>query len=529
MSRPRIATVAMAVLLVLSAMVAGVQPAVANAGERSTDEVFAPSVTVDRGLTGWNPSEEVVRYGAEDYPGWVVKYGPGHAGDLEAWVNASQSRTIRSRHNDSNIMVVSASTEDVGLESGFMIGTTRLRDHSWVETIGVNRRTSIDPITGTHLPDEDAWSKPTGSWLATWGGFVGSFEADGAAWGPEVNQTSLQDATKAVDTDQVSVNGSGQRVAVLDTGLDYNESIYGDRIVGAHNALTNETVSINNSSNVTSETLEPVYDGSESKHGSWVTTAVAGNGSTSNSTGVAPGAEIVPVKVLGDDGSGSTDVIARGLEYACGEGNADVIQMSLGSPTPSVAIEDEIQECLEEEDVSAIVVAAGNNRLTYRYVASPADAEQPVITVAADDGKALNQSESTYFSAVGPDPETGENIDVSAPGMTITAAVGDKERTLSGTSMAAPITSGVLLLTLEADPSLQGEPRELKTYLQTHAEPLPEAGQTEVGHGRVNAENAVTDTVPNESQREARTADATSRDKGNRALAGSYWREVLSE
>jgi len=522
----RTLSVILAALVVLSAVTVAIQPAAADAG--STDEIFADSVTTDRGLTGWSPSEDVVRYGAENYPGWVVKYENGHAGDLEAWANASESRTIRSRLNSSNVMVVSASPDEVGL-GGWEFATTRLRDHSWVETIGVNRRASIDPITDTQLPDEDVWNKPSGAWMATYGGWAGTFNADGAAWGPEVNQTTLKNATEAVDADQVSVDGSGQRVAVLDTGLIYNESIHGDRVVGAYNALTNETVAIENSSNVTRETLEPVYDGSDSKHGSWVTTAVAGNGSTLNSSGVAPGAEIVPVKVLGDDGSGSTDAIARGLDYVCSEANADVIQMSLGSPTPSVAIESEIQQCLEEEGVSAVVVAAGNNRLTYRYVASPADAELPVITVAADDGKRANDSESAYFSAVGPDPETNENVDVSAPGMTITAAVGDQKRTLSGTSMAAPITSGVALLTLEADPSLEGEPRELRTYLGTHAEPLPEAGETEIGNGRVNAENAVTDTIPNENQTEARSADAKSRDGGNRALAGSFWREVFGE
>lgn len=527
MSTNRLGAALFAALLVVSAALAGVTPAAAAGGSGSSGDLFAPSVTEDTSWIGrWTPSDDVVLYGAESHPGWVVEYKAGHGKDLEAWANASTSRTVRARNNDSNIMIVSAPTSAVGL-GYWSFGNDELRDLSYVKRIGVNRRMGVDPITATEIRDSDAWEAPRGSFLATYGGLSGTFEADGAAWSSEINESSLQDTREDVEADRVDVDGTGTRVAVLDTGILYNQSLYGDRVVAAYDAIGDNRVNITDPANVTADDLDPVRDGSSSRHGSWVTTAIAGNGSHENATGIAPGAEIVPIKVLGDDGSGSTDAIARGLEFACHEANADVVSMSLGSPVPSMEINKEISSCLEETDVSAIVVAAGNNRMTYRYVASPADANEPIVTVAATDGRQINESESAYFSAVGPDPSTGAGVDVAAPGMAITAWTGDRQTTLSGTSMAAPVVSGVSLLTLEANPSLSGQPVELADRLSSSAEAMPEAGVTEVGAGRVNAHNAVNGVTPETAQRDALNTEAKARDGGNEALAGSIWRGII--
>ena len=514
----RLSTV-LAALVVVSAVVAGVQPAAAFGG--SSSGVFAPSVSTDRGLFGWSPSESVVEY-AGGNPGWVVEFEDGHAGDLEAWVSASADRQIRARDNDSNMMVVSAPSSDVGLSWSLGLSST-LREQSYIKRIGVNRMVSVNPIRESDLARKSNWSSPDGGWLATWGGFKGKFNADGAAWSREVNESSLEDARAAVGADRVSsVDGSGVRVAVLDTGLDYNKSLYGDRVVAGFNAITGEK--LNTSLSAENRSYDKVFDGASSKHGSWVTTAIAGNGPAPNGTGIAPGASIIPVKVLADDGSGKTSTIASGLEFACGEANADVVSMSLGSPVPSMQLEAEISECLTEDGVSAVAVAAGNNRMTYRYTASPGDSSETVITVAATDSKAVNESESAYFSAVGPDPTNGAGPDVAAPGMSITARVGDSTRTLSGTSMATPIVSGVSALALDANSSLVGEPALLMNYLEDTAEPLPNAGVTEVGDGRVSAYNAVNDVEPDKSQQAARDTGSKLRDEANGAHSGSFWR-----
>lgn len=509
-------SVLLALLVVVSAVGVAVQPAAAGPGTVGEGK-FTDAVTSNVGWWGlWSPDSTVVEYGVENHPGWVVEYTNGSAGDLEAWASASKSRTIRERDNDSNTMLISAPASAVG-PGGGSIFSTPLVEQGYVERIGVNRRVTIDPVGPTDLEPTSSWSAPKGSWLATMGGLNGKFDADGAAWGREVNTSTLQTARERANATGLSVNGSGVRVAVLDTGLDYKQSLYGDRVVAGKNVLTNESI------NTTSGDYSAVADGSSSNHGSWVATAIAGDGAGPNATGIAPGASLIPVKVLGDDGSGTTADIAAGLEYACEEQNADVVSMSLGSELASMQIENEIRECLQDDGVSAIVVAGGNNRMTTRYLQYPGDSEN-VITVAASDSRPINESESAYFSAVGPDQSTAENPTVAAPGLKITAEVADGNRTLSGTSMATPIVSGVAALTLEAQPQLKGNPVELRTYLEERAAPMPQAGATEVGNGRIHAANAVQDVTPETSQDGAMSSEAEARDGGNEALSGSIWR-----
>jgi subtilisin family serine protease len=515
-----VSAIALAALVVLAPLTGAV--GLADALGSGTSDVFTDAVEDQRTWYGtWTPGEDVVTYGADGYPGWVVVYDNGSRDELEAWADSSSERTIQATDDDGNRMVISAPKTHVG-QGLFAFGET-LRDKSYVEKIGLNRRVEIDPIRTTDLKSKDAWERPAGGRLATALDGGASFDADGAAWGDEVNKSGLSEVRAAVDADNVAANGSGVTVAVLDTGLNYNQDLYGDRVPEAYNALTNESVTISDPANATASDYEIVADGSDSRHGSWVATAIAGNGSNPNATGVAPGATILPVKVLGDDGSGSTEAISRGLEYACEDADADIISMSLGSPVPSTQLKAEIQECVEDDGVSAIIVAAGNNRLTYRYTASPGDSTETVVTVAATDTREVNESESAYFSAVGPDPETGERVDVAAPGLKVVAEVDSGNRTLSGTSMATPIVSGTVALLLEDQPQLKGEPAAVLDELEAHAEPLEEAGTTEVGAGRVSASNLLDDVKPDQEQEEARNADAEGRDGANSAHSASAW------
>jgi len=512
-------SVLLALVLVVSLPVAAIQPAAAAGG--SSNDVFTESALEGKGLIGlnWDGGEDVVRYGGEGNPGWIVEYEAGHADDLESWAQGSSSRAIRSHANDSNMMVVSAPPSDVGITLSIsMLSASDLSDRSYVERISVNRRISIDPIPTSQLQDKDSWSAPAGGQLATWGGLNGDFSADGAAWGEEINTSSLDDARAAAGDQDLAANGSGVRVAIVDTGLAYDSELYGDRVVMGKNTITNETI------NASAGDYAAVDDGAESRHGSWIATAIAGNGAGENATGVAPGAEIVPVKAISDDGSAAVNDVGEGLEYACGEANADIVSMSLGGPTSSMRINSEIQECFEDDGVSAVVVAGGNNRMTYRYLASPGDSSEPIITVAASDARSINESESAYFSAVSPDPQTGEEVDLAAPGMKITAETADGNRTLSGTSMATPLVSGAIATTLEERPSLKGQPVELRQYVSDHAEPMEQAGTTEVGNGRLAVDRLVNDELPDKDQEDVQTSAANARDEGNEALSGSKWR-----
>lgn len=515
----QIIATALAALLVLSAVGAAVQPAAGASDVQRPSEVFSDSVLKNTDWIGrWSPSEDVVRYGLEDRPGWVVELENNSSSSLQAWASASSERAIQHWNNDSNLAVVSAPANHVGI--GFTLFGEQLRRESYVVRIGVETRTKVDPIRTPGLKTASEWEQPRGAWWVEKPFSGNEFTSEGVAFKDDVNTSTLDEAREAIGADQVSsADGTGVKVAILDTGLNYDSDLYGDRVVDGKNVLTGET--LNTTKSAENRSYDPIADGSSSRHGSWVATAIAGNGSGPNATGVAPNASLVPVKVLADDGSGSTTDVAEGLEWACEEANADVVSMSLGSPMSSMQIGYEIRECLEDEGVSAVVVAGGNNRMTYRYLASPGD-EEPVITVAASDSRAINESESAYFSAVGPDPETGKHPDLAAPGLKVTAETAERNQTLSGTSMATPLVTGTAALAIDADPSLRGEPDQLRTYLIERAEPMPRAGTTEVGDGRVSATNVVEDTVPEEDQETSRDDTARSRDGANNALSGSW-------
>ena len=329
----------------------------------------------------------------------------------------------------------------------------------------------------------------------------------------------------------MSYNGSGVTVAVIDSGLNAesmtNDPLYQDRLSAPKNTITGETG------------IDAVADGNG--HGSWVAGAIAAdpNNTTSGEPyeGVAPGATVVPIKALSDEGSGSTQDIVEAIEYA-GEQDADIVSMSLGSPVYNPTIAAEIEDFLANGG-TAVIVAAGNSKSSAtgpvtRYISSPADAPG-VIGVQATSAANASAAKVSYFGEVGPDngvtdASNGVTVDatpeVAAPGMNVTAATlstnGIRENaTLSGTSMATPIVAGVGALMLEANPSLRNESASFRGYMMNTSARMPNAGVTETRAGLVNAENATALTVNEVEQESVRNDKAKARDAANRAYSGS--------
>ena len=123
------------------------------------------------------------------------------------------------------------------------------------------------------------------------------------------------------------------------------------------------------------------------------------------------------------------------LDWAAGNG-VDVVNMSLGSPYASTALEDMCYYLANKGVI--LVAAAGNNGFGPNY---PAAFDEPVIAVAAVD----EQNRHPDFSSI------YETNDISAPGVNITSCYpGNSTATLTGTSMACPHVSGSIALTLSA-------------------------------------------------------------------------------
>ena len=211
-------------------------------------------------------------------------------------------------------------------------------------------------------------------------------------------------------------SGVGKRAWIIDSGID----------------LTHPDLNVNT-------TLSTYFIGTspadENGHGTHVAGTIAAKNNSIGVIGVAAGAEVVAVRVFGVENTGSGATILAGVNYvAAHAASADVVNMSLGGP-PNKALDDGV---LALSNVCKVVIAAGNDAQNANY-SSPARVNGPnVLTVSAMD----ITDKLASFSNFGNGP-----VDYSAPGVNVASCwLGGGYAYLSGTSMAAPHVSGLLLL-----------------------------------------------------------------------------------
>lgn len=284
---------------------------------------------------------------------------------------------------------------------------------------------------------------------------------------------------------QTGAHGEGVKVAILDTGVDRTHPDLTGRITETANFSSSPT------------TDDPFG------HGTHVASIVGGSGAASGGTrkGVAPGAELLVGKVLGDDGSGSQSQIIAGMEWAVAQG-AKVVNMSLGSQAPSDGT-DAMSQAVDElsrTSSALFVVAAGNSGADGTSTVGSPGAADAALTVGAVD----RDDKLAPFSSRG--PRTGDGAvkpDVTAPGVGIVAAraTGTTEGDVvdqyyvgySGTSMATPHVAGAAALVAQRHPDWTGP--QLKDALVSTARTITGQQVTEQGGGRVDAAAAVLGTL----------------------------------
>lgn len=221
------------------------------------------------------------------------------------------------------------------------------------------------------------------------------------------------DAPKAWD---ISQGGFGP-VAIIDTGITSSQTDLNGSVVPGYN-FVNDTTDTND----------------DNGHGTHVAGIV--NASSNNGTGVASigfkGA-LMPIKVLDASGAGTYGDVSSGIIYATDNG-ARIINLSLGGPSTSRTLEDAVNYARSKGVI--IVAAAGNN--SNNTPVYPA-AYPGVVAVSASDQNDNLASFSSY----------GSHIYISAPGTNIISTYNSGGyATLSGTSMATPMVSGLIGLAL---------------------------------------------------------------------------------
>jgi len=290
--------------------------------------------------------------------------------------------------------------------------------------------------------------------------------------------------------------GTGVIVAVIDTGVayeDYKEFVDGPGrrdywITYAQVPDLADTNFVSGYDFVNDDT----HPNDDEGHGTHVTGTIAQ--STNNGIGIAGVAfdcSIMPIKVLGSDGSGYYSWIADGIYYAADNG-AQVISMSLGGTSTSYVLEDALAYAYEKN--VTIVCSAGNG-------GPDGDPGYP----AAYDAYCIAVGATRYDETVSYYSTNGEYVDIAAPGGDIYVdqngdGYGDGvlQQThdgsdyttfgyyfYQGTSMAAPHVSGVAALVISN--GVTG-PDDVREALQSTAEDKGAIGcDPEYGWGIVDA------------------------------------------
>jgi subtilisin family serine protease len=365
------------------------------------------------------------------------------------------------------------------------------------------------------------------------GGPVDTVSATNFANGISTWDQDAVDVTNLGQGRTISYNGSGVYVAVLDTGLldtwrrYFPQERIATQFAKAFNGGGGEQGNVSDPTNK--------WEHDQNSHGTHVTSSILGyslNGVPIN--GTAPLANVIPVKVLNQNGSGWSSVVAAGIVYvadlkASGAlGNAPVvINMSLGGSQLDAVEKAAIDYAIGEGVI--IVAAAGNEGEA--GMGYPG-AYEPVISAAASGWNGqwkpgADGNPGNWWNADDvPNPTSvadfhiadfssrelaGQDLDVVAPGSWIVGPYQTQSGKtsyfyLSGTSMSSPHVAGIAALMLQKNPTLVQA--DVEDILETAALPMGEGcvllslpgGASEeacwdenaTGEGIITAANALT-------------------------------------
>lgn len=322
-------------------------------------------------------------------------------------------------------------------------------------------------------------------------------------------------AINAPEAWEQGYTGEGIVVAVLDTGVDYNHTdlnaniwvnsgeIAGDGIDNDSNGYVDDI----RGWNFDADNNNPMdRDG----HGTHVAGTIAGEKNSFGVTGVAYNAEIMSVKVLGDDGSGTYTAIAAGIRYAVDNG-AHVINMSLGGGYSS-AIDAALQYA--GQNGVFVVIASGNESASVpSYPARHANEYTHVLSVGAHDS---SSDLADFSNRVG----NSAAVQVDAPGVNIYSSVPNRSYArFNGTSMATPHVAGLAALALSANPNLS--PAELRNLIVDGADRQIDGSDS---IGGINAANTVAWAVGFQGTAGTSSASVTPANPGYQ----SFWYSLYS-
>jgi serine protease AprX len=297
------------------------------------------------------------------------------------------------------------------------------------------------------------------------------------------------------------LQGQGIGVAIVDSGVyassDFTTRSGTSRIIAA--ATFNST---------TTSTVDSWG------HGTHVAGIIGGNGAQSNGAyiGVAPGANLINVKVGNDVGGINESDVVAGLQWIYNNRNTyniRVVNLSLNTSVAQSYNTSPLDAAVEILWFNKIVVVVANGNLGKNAFYPPAN-DPFIMSIGAYDDKgtiSTGDDQAAIFSAYGKTSDGVRKPDLSAPGVNIistmpsSAAIATAHLSnvidtmyfkMSGTSMAAPMVAGAVALLLQDEPNLT--PDQVKYRLMATARKSSLSGAT-MGAGSLDVYAAVNGTT----------------------------------
>jgi subtilisin family serine protease len=351
-----------------------------------------------------------------------------------------------------------------------------LKSDSQVEYVEENHAVHAYPVEEGILKsiNDPSFSKQWG--LKNTGTNSGGYWLPGKA-GEDIN---------ALEAWKVTKGDKAIKIAVIDTGVDYNHIDLKDNIM-INEAELNGEEGVDDDENgyiddvygydFANDDADPM-DGHG--HGTHCAGVIGASHDEAGIAGVMADVQILSIKFLKDSGSGTTEGALKSIDYAIKRG-VHVMSNSWGGGPFNQALFDAIKAA--DEAGIVFVAAAGNSRRNNNSSASyPANYEvDNIISVGAMDGAGKKASFSNYGS---------EKVHVFAPGVNIYSTVQNNGyKKMSGTSMACPHVSGVVGLLLAQDINLT--PLQVRDILIENSVQTTNLNSYSLSKGRVDAFKAL--------------------------------------
>jgi thermitase len=373
-------------------------------------------------------------------------------------------------------------------------------------------QSSSNPVQTRTMAIQYAVPEVDGQGRSAWAGGRSAWAGGRSAWAggdPSITLAENYDAWMQVHLDGAQglakKLGAGVKVAVIDTGVDYTHPAFQGRMANPsewRDFVDND----NNPQEVGVGGVDAGFG-----HGTGVAGVIAQ---------IAPKAIILPIRVLGPNGSGDATVVAKAIQYAVSVG-AQIINLSLGTAGFDCGLQTVLSQNVPE-GVFVVISSGNNGSMNIPYPAATSKlspnqyyAADPVLkaqvlacgvtssqsdtltnrTVGVGSVSTINLDHKSSFSTY------GKYLEMFAPGEGIyTAVPGGLLGSWSGTSFAAPMVSGALALaaaeTLKSTVTMPMLARYVSASSDNIDAANPEyAGLGYLGLGRLNINNFLKKTI----------------------------------